>query len=138
MKIVIDTNVVASAMFFGGHPKKLLELLVSHKFEAYATPEIIIEYQETAEELCSRYPEKPIRLPLTTIVAAMKIIEPTSAVNVCRDPDDDKFINCALDAKCLYIVSGDKDLLSLVNYAKIKIVTVSEFLASYPPSKSDF
>ena len=48
MKIVIDTNVVASAMFFGGRPKQLLELLVSRRLEAYASPEIITEYQETA------------------------------------------------------------------------------------------
>ena len=44
MKIVIDTKVVASAMFFGGRPKELLKLLVSHKLEAYATSEIITEY----------------------------------------------------------------------------------------------
>ena len=40
MKVVIDTNVVASAMFFGGRPKELLELLVSHKLEAYACTSI--------------------------------------------------------------------------------------------------
>ncbi len=133
MKVVIDTNVVASAMFFGGQPKELLELLVSHKLEAYASTEIITEYQETAEELCSRYPEKPVRLPLTAIIAAMRMIEPTSVINVCRDPDDDKFIECAVDAKCLYIVSGDKDLLSLKNYGEVQIVSVSEFLSNYPP-----
>jgi predicted nucleic acid-binding protein len=41
MKIVIDTNVIASAMFFGGRPRELLELLVSHKLDAYATADII-------------------------------------------------------------------------------------------------
>ena len=137
MKIVIDTNVVASTMFFGGRPKELLELLVSHKLDAYATSEIITEYQETTEELCSRYPERPMLLPLTTIVAAMKMIETTSVVNVCRDPDDDKFIECALDAKCLYIVSGDKDLLALGNYAKVQIVTVSEFFANFLSPKTN-
>ena len=54
MKIVIDTNVVASAMFFGGRPRELLELLVSHRIDAYASSEIITEYQETAEELCAK------------------------------------------------------------------------------------
>lgn len=98
MKIVIDTNVVASAMFFGGRPKQLLELLVSRRLEAYASAEITTEYQETAEELCSRYPDKKVRLPLSIIIAAMKLIEPTSVVSVCRDPDDNKFIECAQDA----------------------------------------
>lgn len=128
MKIVIDTNVVASAIFFGGRPKELLELLITHKLEAFASPEIIVEYRETIEELCSRYPNKPGLLPLTAIVVAMHIIEPKSHIEICRDPDDNKFIECANDAACIYIVSGDKDLLSLENYGSVQIVTVAEFL----------
>ena len=81
MRIVIDTNVVASAMFFGGKPKELLEMLMRH-----------------------------------------------SEIAVCRDPDDDKFIECAVDAQCVYIVSGDKDLLAVEEYEGIKIVTVTDFL----------
>ena len=131
MKIVIDTNVVVSAMFFGGKPRELIELLVKHAFDAYASSDIVTEYWETTEELINRYPDKPIRLPLSTIVAAMKLIAPTSMIEVCRDPDDNKFIECAVDAKCLYIVSGDKDLLSLESYDKVQIVTVSEFLSCY-------
>ena len=60
MKIVIDTNVVASAIFFGGYPGALIELVVSKKLDAYA--EIITEYQETTEELCNKYPEKSVKL----------------------------------------------------------------------------
>ena len=47
MKIVIDTNVIASALFFGGRPKELVELLVTQKLEAYASTEILGEYKET-------------------------------------------------------------------------------------------
>lgn len=55
------------------------------------------------------------------------MIERKINVKVCRDPDDDKFISCAVDAKCFYIVSGDKDLLTLEEYEGIEIVTVAEF-----------
>ena len=137
MRIVIDTNVVASAIFFGGRPKDLIELVVSKKLDAYASTEIITEYQETTDELCNKYPEKSVKPPLATIVSAMKMIEPTSRIAICRDPDDDIFINCAVDANCLYIVSGDKDLLSLGNYDKLQIVTVSEFFHRYIPPKSE-
>lgn len=44
MRIVIDTNVVASAIFFGGKPRELLELLMRRQVDAYASPEIISEY----------------------------------------------------------------------------------------------
>ena len=49
-------------------------------------------------------------------------------MKVCRDPDDDKFISCAIDGQCYYIVSGDKDLLFLKEQQQVKIVTVSVFL----------
>ena len=54
-----------------------------------------------------------------------------SNVKVCRDPDDDKFINCALDSKSLYIVSGDKDLLTIEKYEDIEIITAAEFCKRY-------
>ena len=58
----------------------------------------------------------------------MEIIPVKIRVAVCRDPDDDKFISCAIDGQCYYVVSGDKDLLTLKKYRHVKIVTVSEFL----------
>ena len=61
------------------------------------------------------------------LVEKMDIIVPEEEVQLCRDPDDDKFISCALEGKCLYIVSGDKDLLSLGTVDDVEIVTVAEF-----------
>ena len=92
MRVVIDTNVIASAIFFGGKPRQLLEHLMKRNLEAFATNEIIVEYQETCDELCSRYPNKPLQLPLNQIIAACKIIESKSVIRICRDADDDKFI----------------------------------------------
>lgn len=129
MRIVIDTNVIASAIFFGGKPKELLEHLMRRQLEVYASPEIINEYQETCDELVARYPVKPALLPLNQIIAACRLIETQSTIRVCRDPDDNKFIECAVDAGCIYIVSGDKDLLSVKEYAGIRIVTVADFLS---------
>lgn len=131
MKIVIDTNVIAVAIFFGGRPKELIEHLVYRRVDAYASTEIISEYRETIEELSERYPNRPNNIPLTDILFAMKMVEPTTHVDICRDPDDNKFIDCAIDGGCIYIVSGDKDLLSLESYGDIEIVTVSEFLTKY-------
>ena len=131
MKIVIDTNVIAVAIFFGGRPKELVEHLVYRRVDAYASTEIISEYRETIEELSERYPNRPNNIPLTDILFAMKMVEPTTHVDICRDPDDNKFIDCAIDGGCIYIVSGDKDLLSLKSYGDIEIVTVSEFLTKY-------
>ena len=97
---------------------------------AFVTADIIREYQETCEELTSRYPSKPALLPLNLIIAACEMTEPRSRVTVCRDPEDNKFIECAVEAKCVFVVSGDKDLLTVKKYRDIQIVTVAEFLDS--------
>lgn len=131
MRIVIDTNVVASAIFFGGRPRDLLEELFNKRIDAVVSPEILAEYKETFEELCARYPQKTVRVPLTEIAAACQIVLPKQHFEICRDPDDDKFIDCAVEADCIYIVSGDKDLLVLKQFQDVEIVTVAEFFDRY-------
>ncbi len=58
----------------------------------------------------------------------MRVINVSTRIDVCRDPDDNKFIECAVDSKCYYVISGDKDLLTVKEYEGIEIVTVAEFL----------
>lgn len=131
MKIVIDTNVVASAIFFGGRPRDLIEKLMLHDVTAYVSQEIVEEYQDTVQRLKDKFPGKKVTIPLTQIVSACLLIEPATDIKVCRDPDDDKFIECAVDSKSVYIVSGDHDLLVLEKYHDIEIITVAEFFRRY-------
>lgn len=106
MRIVIDTNVVASAILFGGRPRELLELLMRRELDAYISKEILEEYQDTVEYLRNKYPAKKVSLPLAHITAACKMIEPKTSVRVCRDPDDDMFIACAVDSRSIYRQRG--------------------------------
>ena len=61
----------------------------------------------------------------------MEIIEPVTHVEICRDPDDNKFLECAKDSHALYIVSGDKDLLVIEQFENIQIVTAKDFCEKY-------
>ena len=128
MKVVIDTNVVVSSIFFGGKPKEIVNLILDKKIDAYANKEIIEEYKETVDYLKNKYNGKRSNVPLQEIISYINIIETNSNIKICRDPDDDKFINCAIDSKSYYIVSGDKDLLVLKRYENIEVITISEFL----------
>ena len=65
------------------------------------------------------------------VFGSFKSFEKVSDLQICRDPKDDKFINCAIDAKAIYIVSGDNDLLTIKNFAGIEIVTAREFYDKY-------
>ena len=136
MKIVIEPNVVASAIFFGGRPRELLEKLLLGELTAFVSPEILEEYRATVQRLKDKHPQKTVNVPLTHIVTACKLIEPKTTVHVCRDPDDDKFIACALDSRSLYLVSGDQDLLTVGRVQDVEIVTVADFFARVWPEAS--
>lgn len=131
MRIVLDTNIVVSAIFFGGNPREIVELLMRQKIEVCASKEIIEEYKETVEYLKGKYAKKKLKVPIDNIISKCEIIDIKSKIEASRDSDDDKFINCAVDAKALYIVSGDKDLLVLNRWKEIEIITAKEFLIKY-------
>ena len=131
MKIVIDTNVVISGIFFGGNPRAIIEAVVDGNIDAFATVEIIEEYTEIIERMIDIKQKKLDQGFLSTLVMSLKVIESESEVEVCRDADDNKFIECAVDAKALYIVSGDSDLLDIQEYDGIQIITAKDFCDRY-------
>lgn len=131
MKIVIDTNVLISGVFFGGFPRKILSAVVSKELNACATVKIIDEYEEIVQEMIDRKQGRLNRNILAPLIRSMEIIESSSHIAICRDPDDDKFLECAQDARALYIVSGDKDLLDIKEYNDIEIVTAKAFCEKY-------
>ena len=131
MRIVIDTNVVISGAFFGGYPRKVIESVGKSGIYACASTEIVEEYEEIVDEMILRKQGNLRRDLLAPFIAGLNIIEPQTKVEVCRDPDDDKFLGCAIDAKALYIVSGDNDLLDIGQYEDIEIITAADFCKKY-------
>jgi len=131
MKIVIDTNVVISGVFFGGWPRKILSAVLNEKVLACVNEAIIDEYNAVVEEMLARKQGRLDIAVLTPLLCRMEIVEGGSHIEICRDPDDNKFLECAKDAKAVSIVSGDQDLLTLKEYEKIKIMTAKEFCEQY-------
>ena len=131
MKIVIDTNVVISGIFFNGKPRRVIESVCDAELEAYASPEIIEEYKDIVDRIIGRGEGSFNSDGFIKFIADLTLIEPHTSVSVCRDPDDDKFINCAVDAKALYIVSGDDDLLDIKEYEGIEIINAADFVERY-------
>ena len=101
------------------------------RVRAYVSMEILNEYQEIIREMVLRKQGNINVSILNPLIRSMEIIEPVSKIEICRDPDDDKFINCARDAQAMYIVSGDKDLLVIQQFENISIVTAKEFCERY-------
>ena len=131
MRIVVDTNVVVSGVFFGGPPRRVVEAIASREVNASATLEILDEYSEVVKDMVLRGQGHLRTDALSYFLGAVDVIDSVTSVEACRDHDDDKFIGCAIDAHALYIVSGDKDLLSLGSYDAVEMITASDFCARY-------
>ena len=130
IRTVIDTNVIVSAILFGGIPGKLISLWKSEHIKPLAAKDIIDEYIKVLAYPKFKLSEKEISyilynemLPYFEVVAA----KPGRKI-ILRDPSDDKFIHCAKTGKADVIISGDHHLLNLKSYGKIKILTPSRFL----------
>ena len=129
-RVVIDTNVVVSALLFGGVPGKLVPLWKSGRIRALASKEMIEEYLRVLTYPKFELSEEEINYLLyQEILPYFEIVwTKPGPVIVEEDPSDDMFIRCAEAGKANAILSGDQHLLDLKSYGKVKILTPSQFL----------
>jgi len=132
MKVVIDTNVFVSS-FFGGNPRKIIDLWKKGKISLCVSKNILDEDIEVLqriglgdgreiEELLSLF-AKGFNILFTTKTPKIKAVR--------DDPDDDKFIECAVGLKAEVIITRDKALKAMNEYMGIKILTPQQFLKTY-------
>lgn len=129
MRIVLDTNVVLSALLWRGTPYRLLDALRQQPSSQLYSSTALLE--ELAEVLTRPSPSKQLALIgraaahiMADYIEAIELAEPLDVPRVIpNDPDDDHVLACALAAKADLIVSGDrKHLLPLSSYQGIRIV----------------
>ena len=126
MKIVLDTNVLISGIFWGGHPKKILEMVVKGTVKLYATESIVKEYFRIIEKIGKKNPSIVNEWKML-LLDLLNIVEATEEISICRDEYDDMFIECAVACGAKYIVSGE-ELLVLEKYREIQIITPKKYL----------
>ena len=129
MRVVIDTNVLMSAIFFGGTPGRILKVWRAGQIDVVMSPEIVDEYVRVGERLRQRYLSADIQ-PLIELIIQNAEIVPSSLLpdSICEDPEDDKFLARALEAKVKVVISGDKKLLAVSAYQGIAVVTPRQFV----------
>lgn len=135
-RVTVDTNVFVSS-FFGGIPRKIIDLWKNGNVFLCLSPAIVDEYMEVLhrlslgeggelDELLKLF-ARGYHIVFTHTTPSLKII--------ADDPDDDKFIECAVALDAKYVISGDKALLSVENYMGIKILSPREFLECFDENK---
>jgi putative PIN family toxin of toxin-antitoxin system len=128
--VVIDTNVIISAILFGGIPGELIPLWKSGRIKPLASKEIIDEYIKVLAYPKFELSEAEINFILySEMLPYFQVVVPKPGRKIVKkDHSDDKFIHCAKAGKASVIISGDQHLLSLKSHGKIKILTPAKFL----------
>ncbi|GIK66246.1 MAG: putative toxin-antitoxin system toxin component, PIN family protein [Chloroflexota bacterium] len=133
IRAVLDTNVIVSGLLWGGLPSLVFQAARDELFVAILTESLLSETinvlarDKFAEQLAAR------QINLESLAmqyrAAAEIVEPAEVpTGIVRDPKDVMILACAVGGKADFIVSGDKDLLTLVSYEQIPILTAEQFL----------
>lgn len=133
IRIVLDTNTIISAIGWKhSKPRRILEACLSGKYLLVESPGLLKELAAVMERPKFGFiPEEQKKELVTRLINYCEIVEPTKKINIIKsDPADNKVLECALEGKAQYIVSGDNHLLRLKVYMGIRIVTAAEFLES--------
>ncbi|MCH7860014.1 MAG: putative toxin-antitoxin system toxin component, PIN family [Candidatus Marinimicrobia bacterium] len=132
MRLVLDTNVFISGVFFSGPPYQVLEAWRDGRFELVISDEILTEYRRVSDTLAAQFPGVDLAPILDLVAREADLIQaPNLSEQVCVDPDDDKFLACALAGNTGIIVSGDRHLLQVKGYRGIEVCRPREFVDLY-------
>jgi putative PIN family toxin of toxin-antitoxin system len=132
IRVVIDTNIFVSS-FFGGNPKKIIDLWKNEEIALCLSKDILDEYIDVLQRVGLK-DENEIGELLSFFAKGFNILFTTNVPQIKAvkdDPDDDKFIECAVALKAYIIITGDKALITIGKYMGIKILTPQEFLKTY-------
>lgn len=132
MRVVIDTNVFVSSLY-GGNPGKVIQRWKTGNIVLCLSSAILDEYVEILRRTAFEdEPELPELLSLFSKRFNSLFTAQTPSLHVVKeDPDDDKFIECAVKLNADVIVTGDKALLKIKKYRGILILTLKEFLEKF-------
>lgn len=135
--IVLDTNVIISALLFGGNPRKIMELIISGDIECSLSPAILQELTDVLQRPKFGFSSTACLQIAEELHGICHLVSPESSLTVIQDdPDDNRILECALEANASFIITGDPHLLSLQEFQKIKIIDPSEYLkANFPNLK---
>ena len=131
LRVVIDTNIYISAIFWNGKPREVIDLGRDGKITIFTSLDIeneIVGKLKTTFKLAEEDVNR-ILLDFSTFTLPIRINK--QLIVVQDDPDDNKFIECAVECRANYIISGDRHLLNLKEYEGIKLIKSSEFLKVY-------
>jgi putative PIN family toxin of toxin-antitoxin system len=126
MRVVLDTNVLISAVISTGVPHDIVVAGYEGEFQLIVSEATVTEFRETLQKYPDRFglTDEEIRTEVETLQYFAEFVDPDEEVNAVEDdPDDDKFLEAAVAGNAQYLVSGDQHLLTLDSFRDIEIIT---------------
>jgi putative PIN family toxin of toxin-antitoxin system len=128
MRVVLDTNILVSALFWDGNERAVLTECRKKRFELVLSPEILLEVERVLDKKFE-CPEERLTDYIRTLLAMSELVFPGIKLDVIRrDPSDNRILECASCGNAEVIVTGNNDLLELGEYGAIQILTAKELL----------
>lgn len=131
VRVVLDANVLVSGILFkDGSEAKILQLGEQGRISVFASLEILIEFVNVISRRKFQLTTQEVLAATEYLLSFVKIREPASTATIpIRDPEDVKFLECARDARAHFLVTGDKDLLTIREFANTQILSPSKFVS---------
>jgi uncharacterized protein len=126
MRVLLDTNVLVSAVLFGGLPRRLLDAALQGRFVLVTGVELLDEFEDILRDRFA-FDRAAARLVRTEMDTVAELAQPGELAPVSRDPDDDLVLATAEAGEVEVIVTGDKDLLVLEAHRGVPILTARQF-----------
>ncbi|MBW0436028.1 putative toxin-antitoxin system toxin component, PIN family [Leptospira yasudae] len=131
LKVLLDTNIYISAILFKGKPRLVFQDLIDEAFTGYISREILDEIESTLSKPKFKLNDNFIKIVLSEIRDITTLIKnkPIKDYLDLRDRDDYHILESAFAAKVDYLITGDKDLLTLQKIKNFRIITPDEYLS---------
>lgn len=128
-RIVLDTNVTISALFWEGNPRKIYDLIRKGKFIMLLSDDMEKEFiRVLGYEKFGLSPQEITPFLRTLRTHARHVDTKSKIAVIIADPTDNIFLECALDGSADFLISGDRHLLDIKVYKGIEILKATEFL----------
>ena len=130
MKIVLDSNIYISSFVFGGNARLAFDYsFLAH--EVFISEFILLEIRRVLKNKFRLSEDKLHKITNTLLIQAQKVQIVGEIPSLCRDKDDNNILWLAESCNADLIITGDKDLLTLINFKGIKIMHPAEFIQTY-------
>lgn len=130
MRIIVDTNIVVSAILKNNHPESVIQyILEDNDLEWIASQEILDEYQNVLQRKKFNLPKEIASSWIALLKQKIQLVINNTAFNInfSRDNNDEKFLNCALSNNAHFLITGDKDFTEAQKILNTTVISVAQF-----------